>query len=405
MSRVVDQCVLIAMAASQHASLESLTRRHGVKVMPAERCSVEDCVIAVAAVVGYDCIMSASRMNSAIVMFLNSVEKVNEVVEAGIVVNDSLTSVMPLVQPSKRVILSNIPPFIKDEVLERELSRHGKLVSKIKKISLGCKLPQLKHVVSFRRHVFMILNNHNEELNLAMKFKIDDFDYVIFATSESMKCFGCGREGHVIRACPDKSADQNHNAAEPVSNDEIGDRGNKENEREAANEKVHEGSVSEASEQVLLEDALNVDMEEDQSIFKTPTLKRKTKDKGKEKRVSKKATGVVVSEVGEMDSELSNVEESVVDSDGESSDSVSSFSQKRSVRSAYTLEKIKKFLQTTKGMKGVKVEDYFPDRELFINSTRALMKEAAFTEQEVFRLKKIVQKLKLNLLNDEFESV
>lgn len=52
------------------------------------------------------------------------------------------------------------------------------------------------------------------------------------------------------------------------------------------------------------------------------------------------------------------------------------------------------------------VEDYFPDRELFINSSRALMKEAgAFTEQEVFRLKKIVQKLKLNLLNDEFESV
>lgn len=46
---VVGQCAQIAMAASQHASLESLTRRHGVKVVPAERCSVEDCVIAVAA--------------------------------------------------------------------------------------------------------------------------------------------------------------------------------------------------------------------------------------------------------------------------------------------------------------------------------------------------------------------
>ena len=59
-----------------------------------------------------------------------------------------------------------------------------------------------------------------------------------------------------------------------------------------------------------------------------------------------------------------------------------------------------------KGMKGVNVEDYFPDREPFIDSTRALMKEGgAFTEQEVFRLKKMVQKLKLNLLNDEFEPV
>ncbi len=36
------------------------------------------------------------------------------------------------------------------------------------------------------------------------------------------------------------------------------------------------------------------------------------------------------------------------------------------------------------------VEDYFPDRELFINSARALMKDdGAFTEQEVFRLKKM----------------
>lgn len=122
--------------------------------------------------------------------------------------NDSLTPVMPLVQPAKRVILSNVPPFIKNEVIERELSRHGKFVSKMKKIPLGCKSPQLKHVVSFRRQVHMILNNQNEELNLAMKFKIDDFHYVIFATSDSMKCFGCGQEGHVIRVCPEKSAAQ-----------------------------------------------------------------------------------------------------------------------------------------------------------------------------------------------------
>ncbi len=97
MRSVVGQCVLIAMAAPQRASLESLTRRHGIRVMPAERCSVEDCVLAVAAVIGHDCILSASRMNSAIVMFLSNIDKVNKVVETGITVNDSLTPVMPLV--------------------------------------------------------------------------------------------------------------------------------------------------------------------------------------------------------------------------------------------------------------------------------------------------------------------
>jgi len=87
----------------------------------------------------------------------------------------------------------------------------------------------------------------------------------------------------VIRMCPEKSADQNHNAGEAVSltdhaqmsdkvscidNNGIGDRGGNKNESVAANEKVHEGGVSEASEQALLEDALDVDMTEDQSVYK-----------------------------------------------------------------------------------------------------------------------------------------
>ncbi|KAI3373021.1 hypothetical protein L3Q82_023456, partial [Scortum barcoo] len=47
----------------------------------------------------------------------------------------------------------------------RELSRHGKVVSPIKKVLSGCKSPLLKHVVSHRRQLFMILNNRNEEFN------------------------------------------------------------------------------------------------------------------------------------------------------------------------------------------------------------------------------------------------
>ncbi len=152
----------------------------------------------------------------------------------------------------------------------------------------------------------------------------------------------------------------------------------------ATNKGMYEGGVSEVSEQAILGNALVVDMLEDQSLFKTLTLKRKTKSKGKDRRVSKKATGIAAGDARELVSELSNVEESAVDSDCESLDAVSSASQKRSVRSAYTLGKMKKFLQTTKGMKGVVVEDYFPDRESFINSARVLMKDdGAFTEQEV----------------------
>ncbi|KAK5854487.1 hypothetical protein PBY51_004676 [Eleginops maclovinus] len=66
----------------------------------------------------------------------------------------------------------------------------------------GCKSQLLKHVVSHGRQVYMILNNRNTELNLRFYVKVDDYDYVIFATSSVMKCFGCGEEGHTVSACP-----------------------------------------------------------------------------------------------------------------------------------------------------------------------------------------------------------
>src|SRR4029434_10835978 len=51
-----------------------------------------------------------------------------------IVLNDSLTPVLPLSTPAKKVIISNVPPFIKDELIAKELQRHGQLVSHFRKI-------------------------------------------------------------------------------------------------------------------------------------------------------------------------------------------------------------------------------------------------------------------------------
>lgn len=124
-----------SMAGGGSVVLESLTRRHGVKVAFAT--SIEECCLAAGKVVGYDSILSASRMNNAIVMFLSTVEKANDLVERGLVLNDAFTPVLPLSMPSKKVTLSNVPPFVKDDFLVNMLSRYGKLVSPIKKIPLG----------------------------------------------------------------------------------------------------------------------------------------------------------------------------------------------------------------------------------------------------------------------------
>lgn len=61
-----------------------------------------------------------THRHGAIVLFFKSVEKANDVVQSGVVLNGSLVPVLPLSSPSKKVILPNVPPFIKDEVLVQE---------------------------------------------------------------------------------------------------------------------------------------------------------------------------------------------------------------------------------------------------------------------------------------------
>lgn len=50
----------------------------------------------------------------------------------------------------------------------------------------------------------MILRDTTSELNQSYSFKIEGFNYMVFAPSESMKCIGCAGEGNLIRSCPER---------------------------------------------------------------------------------------------------------------------------------------------------------------------------------------------------------
>uniref|UniRef100_G3NB31 CCHC-type domain-containing protein n=1 Tax=Gasterosteus aculeatus TaxID=69293 RepID=G3NB31_GASAC len=142
---------------------------------------------------------SAAWMKRAVVIFVDSVEKAREVVASGVVIRGAHVPVFPLA-----VTVANVPPFVPDGVLLEELVKHGKVVSPLKNLSSGCKSPLMRHVVSHRRQLHMVLTKP-QALDLVIKVRIEGFDYAMFATSGDGRCFRCGGDGHLARGCPERN--------------------------------------------------------------------------------------------------------------------------------------------------------------------------------------------------------
>lgn len=58
-------------------------------------------------------------MNNAVVIFLDSVDNVYQVVESGVVIKDTLIPLLSLLNPVRKVTISNVPPFVRNKLLEK----------------------------------------------------------------------------------------------------------------------------------------------------------------------------------------------------------------------------------------------------------------------------------------------
>ena len=483
-------------------AFSKLTRKNGVKVAPNFPCSVEECSL----VVGYGSVKATCRMGGGTVLFIDSVEKVNKLIDSGVVIADQLVPVLPLSTPSQRVIISNVPPFISDQFIVEQLSRHGKVISPVRKLPSGCKSSLLSQAVSYRRAVQMILNDRDAELDLVIKARVDDFDYILFATSGPLKCFRCGQEGHVVRACPQRPVrtpdERNARTSEAGQGAEGGDGGDLVpgtsgpsqqqegrqtgvGEQEEPVEKVAEWIEEVAAREVEaesqpVEDVVEVDEEVDKGVdeveetveSQSPPRPKKKKRKSTEvekvvdgeggsspKRDAGNATqqklykdspvitssdgngddgkareeqvgaGSLALEPGEIKGRrgVSHSTESAgttgeekggdqlgsdldssegVDLGGEtsSSDMLISGTQVTSKETLYGIKEVKKFLRMTKNKRNVDVEESFVDKVCFIRSVRAHMRdrsESGYTDQESYRLVKLLKKLGQELETDK----
>ena len=136
--------------ASQPSVEETLSIRHGFRCIPENGVKVEEVLLAVSEQVGAEFIHSASGMNKAVFVFMKRENLVGRLIASGIFVRGVLVPILPVSNPSTRVVVA----FITDDQIRKELSRFA---SGFRVLSEGFQADAVKHVVSFRRQVFMFL--------------------------------------------------------------------------------------------------------------------------------------------------------------------------------------------------------------------------------------------------------
>lgn len=354
--------------------------RHGVRCVTANGVNVEEVLLAVGQEIGYQNISSASRMNKAVVVFVKEENQVNRLITSGIVVSGDFITVLPLVAPTIRVTVSNVPPFIQSKEIERELLRFGKLASAIKTVPLGCRNEALKHVMSFRRQVFMFLNE--QELDVSFKVWHEGRAYMVYANTGNMKCFECGDVGHKRVACPHKAQAAEEAARHTDEVDPVNDP-----------ENVQSVDVEENEPQGAEED-VEVNVENDNQIEESGFVNNETIETVVN-NVRREDMENVASASGGNGVGSENIGDAEMRDD---EDACSEFSDIGSqvMEDMYSLEEINDFLDTTFG-KVVEVEEFFPDVDKFIISVLFLQKRMSYEvldKKKRFRLKKIVTKLR-----------
>ncbi|KAK0148201.1 Transposon TX1 uncharacterized protein [Merluccius polli] len=187
-----ESCFTAGMAS---AETPSLSIRHGLRVQPNPSVPVEEVLLAVGDQVGHANLSHASRMNKGVVVFVKEERLVADLLASGVTLNGLC--------PRSRSPLPGSPSlFIPNEALEQELQRFRKMASGFKTVGLGCKSDKLKHVQSFRRHVHMFLTCPSQTLDVSFRVRHGEGNYMVYASSGSMKCFECGDVGHRRAACP-----------------------------------------------------------------------------------------------------------------------------------------------------------------------------------------------------------
>lgn len=178
----------------------------------AEGLLTDDYVLEVGNIIGPDKILFYSKKaNNRIHIYFRNNQIAEQFTQKYKTINVKgyLIHVRPYLSTNKRLIISNVDPFIPDEIIEEELKKIGmELTSEIDFLRAGMKQDGYTHCFGFRRHVY-IKNNENLTVPDSITFKYDNDELRIYLTDENHFCIYCKKHGHLEEKCKFKQTQTN----------------------------------------------------------------------------------------------------------------------------------------------------------------------------------------------------
>lgn len=156
--------------------------------------------------------------NQRFCIFLSSKQVLDNLMQQTqtIKINDQLIQIRRLVNPTKRVVISNVCPSIPNRAILDAL----KLINinpttQINHLKAGINMEGYEHIMSFRRQVYI---NHEDipKLPSSMLISQNDNQFRIFFSDDTLTCFLCKAVGHTSNNC--KKNSEKNSTIEPIIN-------------------------------------------------------------------------------------------------------------------------------------------------------------------------------------------
>ncbi|KAG5898241.1 hypothetical protein JTB14_029620 [Gonioctena quinquepunctata] len=165
-----------------------------------------DYVKTIGDIVGPKHIAFASRIsNNRICIYLANPNLVDDLLKShpSVTINNNVINIRRLVSPTKRIIISNIPPYISHDLAENAIKNLGlQLTSPVSFLRAGIPGDEYSHILSFRRQVYVLPPSDDFELQTSLIIPFDGNENRIFLSTDKMECFICKQPGHIASKCP-----------------------------------------------------------------------------------------------------------------------------------------------------------------------------------------------------------